>query len=416
MSNGIVTEKRDLRTGKPVWLDATGVRVRCRSRIPRKAAIVIVGAGISGAMLAYRLRRHGREVLVVDRREPLHGSTAASTALVQFEIDTPLHKLARMIAREGAERAWRRAVAAVREIGAIVKAERIHCGWREAESLYVAGDAFGYRALQEEAAARAAAGVPGIFVDAAELRDRFGIGRTGAILSSGSVQANPMQLAAGLFRRAAAKGVRICSPVAIKAIAADSSDVTLTTDDGMEIAARHVVFCTGYEVLKPIPDQNHTIKSTWAFASSPNAKAPQWLDRHLVWEASDPYLYLRRTRDGRIVAGGEDEAFANTHANPKLLVEKTDLIAEKLHALIPGLRFRIAYRWAGAFGESTTGLPFIDAVPGRPNCYAVLGFGGNGITYAMIAADVVAAMLDGREDSDADLYRFNAYTKKTRGS
>ena len=406
MSNGIVTQKRDLRTGRPVWLDATGLAVRCRSPVPRKAAIVVVGAGISGAMLAYRLRRHGREVLVVDRREPLHGSTAASTALIQFEIDTPLHKLARMIGREGAERAWRRTVAAVGGIGAIVKAERIRCGWREAKSLYIAGNAFGHRALREEAEARAKAAVPGTFVDAAELRERFGIDRTGAILSSGSVQANPMQLAAGLFRRAAAKGVRICSPVAVKAIAADASGVTLTTDDGVEIAARHVVFCTGYEVLKPIPDSDHTIKSTWAFASAPNTQAPRWLDRHLVWEASDPYLYLRRTRDGRIVAGGEDEQFSDTHADPKLLVKKTDLIAEKLHALIPGLRFRIAYRWAGAFGESTTGLPFIDAVPGRPNCYAVMGFGGNGITYAMIGAEVIAARLAGKSDPDADLYRF----------
>jgi hypothetical protein len=38
-------------------------------------------------MLAHRLRERGQKVIVLDRREPLMGSTAASTALVQFEID-----------------------------------------------------------------------------------------------------------------------------------------------------------------------------------------------------------------------------------------------------------------------------------------------------------------------------------------
>ena len=77
-----------------------------------------------------------------------------------------------------------------------------------------------------------------------------------------------------------------------------------------------------------------------------------------------------------------------------------------MRALIPGLRFQIAHRWAGAFGESDTGLPFIDAVPGHPNCFAVMGFGGNGITYSMIAAEVVSRLIAGRDDPDADLYRF----------
>lgn len=51
-------------------------------------------------------------------------------------------------------------------------------------------------------------------------------------------------------------------------------------------------------------------------------------------------------------------------------------------------------------------------MPGLPNCHAVLGFGGNGVTYARIAADIVAGALSGRPDPDADLYAF----KGTRGT
>ena len=172
-----------------------------------------------------------------------------------------------------------------------------------------------------------------------------------------------------------------------------------------EIAAQQAIFCTGYEVLKSIPHDTHEIKSTWAFATAPGVNASERLDRHLVWEASRPYLYLRRTRDGRLVAGGEDEPYSDSHSDVQLLHEKTEAIAEKLRALMPGLRFKaIEHRWAGAFGESKTGLPLIGPVPGYPNCYAVMGFGGNGITYAVIAAEIVSVLIAGKKAPDAELY------------
>jgi glycine/D-amino acid oxidase-like deaminating enzyme len=407
MPKSSITRRRDLRTGTPLWLDGSSPLIRC-SRAPGKQRFdtVIVGAGISGAALAYRLRRKGKKLLIVDRRPPLHGSTAASTALLEFEIDTPLFKLSKRIGRDQAERAWRRSVTAVRQLRRIVLREKISCGWRDAKSLYLAGDAFGYRALRKEVDARERAGIPGDYLNGAELGERFGIDRTGAILSNGSAQANPMQLAAGLLRLAVKAGASICSPVTIKAIAADKTGVILTTDDDVEIATRHAVFCTGYEILKSIPNNGHSTKSTWAFGSAPTNSAPDWLAGHIVWEAADPYLYLRLTHDDCVVAGGEDEPFSDTHADKTLLLEKTNIVAEKVRALIPGLHFRIAHRWAGAFGESDTGLPFIDRVPAHPNCYAVMGFGGNGITYSIIAAEVVSRLIAGRDDPDADLYRF----------
>jgi glycine/D-amino acid oxidase-like deaminating enzyme len=406
MTEGIVTEKHDLRTGDSIWLRQAGISARSGSDVPTRADVVIVGAGISGAMLAYRLRRRGTNVIVLDRRGALQGSTAASTALVQFEIDTPLVELSRMIGQRSAERAWRRSAAAVVKLRDLVRRERIRCGWRESNSLYVAGDAYGHRALHAEAEARAAAGVPGDYLKGSELMERFGIDRTAAIVSPGAAQADPVQLAAGLFRRAAKKGVNIYAPVAVKAMEADRTGVTLATDDNAEITARHAIFCTGYEVLKSIPDKGHRASSTWALASTPGTDAPAWLDRHLVWEASEPYLYIRRTHDGRIIAGGEDEPYSDTHSNRRLLYEKTEAIAGKLRALLPALRFEIECRWAGAFGESNTGLPFVGAVPGYPSCYAVMGFGGNGITYAVIAADIVSALIAGKQAPDADLYRF----------
>jgi choline dehydrogenase-like flavoprotein len=52
--------------------------------------VAVVGGGVSGALTALALSKAGFDVVVVDRRTPGKGSTLASTAMIQFEIDTPL--------------------------------------------------------------------------------------------------------------------------------------------------------------------------------------------------------------------------------------------------------------------------------------------------------------------------------------
>ena len=51
-------------------------------------------------------------------------------------------------------------------------------------------------------------------------------------------------------------------------------------------------------------------------------------------------------------------------------------------------------------------MPLIGPIPGMPQGYAVMGFGGNGITYSVIASQVIAAAIRGRPNADADLYAF----------
>jgi len=181
--------------------------------------------------------------------------------------------------------------------------------------------------------------------------------------------------------------------------------VTLLTDAGHAVRAKSVVFCCGYEFPKGVPTPGAKVISTWALASKPRQRCPAWLRDTLVWEASDPYLYFRMGGDGRLIVGGEDEADPDAHADQAKLKRKCETIVKKLHALLPGVEFEVDYSWAGAFGESSTGLPSIAPVPDMEHAWAVMGFGGNGITYSVIASEVVSKALRGGSDPDADLYR-----------
>ncbi len=399
------TIKRDLRTGRSLWADSPGLGVPT-GPLTRAISVdvAIVGAGISGAFMAHELSRD-HAVAVLDRRRPLTGSTIASTALLQWEIDLPLTALAAKIGQAKARRAYLRSRAAVDALKRIVDEERIPCGLKAKSSLYLAGDDHGHRALEAEAQARAAIGLDSRYLGPAQLRERFGIDRTGAIVSSGSASGDPARLAAGLLRRAAARGAKIWSPVEVLQAVSDPDGVTLLTDAGQAVRARAVVFCCGYEFPKGVPTPGASVISTWATASKPRNRCPAWLRDMLVWEASDPYLYLRMGGDGRLIAGGEDEASPDAHQDPAKLKRKCETVAGKLKALLPGVDFEIDYGWAGAFGSSATGLPSIGPVEGMDHTWAVMGFGGNGITYSVIASQIVAAQIRGGDDPDADLYR-----------
>ena len=85
-------------------------------------------------------------------------------------------------------------------------------------------------------------------------------------------------------------------------------------------------------------------------------------------------------------------------------------LQRKLSRLLP----QINLRWnTPGPGKTTTGLPIIAKVPGMSHCWVALGYGGNGTTYAMIAADVIAGAITGRLDVDADLYTFQIKKRTT---
>ena len=128
-----------------------------RRREDLSADVLIVGGGITGAMIADMLVEAGLDTVIVDRRGPTKGSTIASTALVQYEIDTPLVELTRKIGKDNAVRAWRRSRLAVTSLHAFFRERGIAAQSRDA--LYLSGNQLGARELAREAELRQAAGL-----------------------------------------------------------------------------------------------------------------------------------------------------------------------------------------------------------------------------------------------------------------
>ena len=403
---GSITEIRDLRTGVPVWARYLRPAVRYSAlESPIRTDVVVIGSGITGALVAQMTTAMGLQTVVLDRRPPAHGSTAASTALVQFEIDTPLIHLADDLGIERAARIWLRAYRAVNNLVELIEQLHIPCNLRSRRALYLAGNILDADAMAAECRLRQSINLPSRFLDNAELKEYAGLDRSAALLSDGAADVDPSSLTAGLFNLAIANGCRLFSPVQLAEVVPLQHRVEMVTGTGLELEAKALVFATGYELAKGVPASGHRRTSTWAFATRPQ---PERLrnNANVVWEASEPYLYVRSTIDGRVVVGGEDEDIDDEVARDRLLPVKIAALQVNINELIPWIDIAADCAWAGTFGESDNGLPSIGPVPGMPNCYAVLGYGGNGITFAMIAAQILGAQLRGRRDPDAELFDF----------
>lgn len=399
--------KLDLRTGRPVWL-AYRAPVVPTTKLNRDISteVLVVGMGISGALIAEALTARGHQVVCIDRRAPLVGSTSATTALVQYEIDQPLTKLSRSIGREKAEQAWRRSRLAIGNLKGRIEELGIACNLAERPSLYLAGNVLGAGDLREEADARSRAGLGAAYLTKSGLADRFGIEREGAILSHGNLTLDPRKLAAGMLLKAADRKARLYAPVEAVDFNSARDGVSAATKAGQTINARHVVLATGYELTDIVPRDGHRVISTWAIATAPQ-KRRLWPQASLLWEASDPYLYARATDDGRVICGGEDEDFTNEERRDALIAEKAARIAKKIGKLLPAVDPTPAFAWTGSFGTTATGLPIIGPLPGKPRIHAVLGYGGNGITWSQLASEIVTGAIEGRPDSDAALFAFD---------
>ena len=113
--------------------------------------------------------------------------------------------------------------------------------------------------------------------------------------------------------------------------------------------------------------------------------------------------------------GGYDEPFRNARARDRGVGAKSGALQRRLRRLFPAMTFEVASAWSGTFGTSHDGLPVIGRCPTQPHTWFALGFGGNGITFSIIAGQLIRAGILGEGDPDAELYGFERLEGSSSG-
>ncbi len=116
-----------------------------------------------------------------------------------------------------------------------------------------------------------------------------------------------------------------------------------------------------------------------------------------------PYLYSSTTANGRVLGGGDDADIADAARRDALLPRKAAWLQRRLAALLPQVDARVDFRGAVRSAHRPTHCPPSARCRASRNCYAVLGYGGNGITFSMLAAQMLRNLLTGDHEPDLDL-------------
>lgn len=370
---------------------------------------VIVGGGIVGALAAYQLsRRHSSSIVLVDKRHPGNGSTSASTALLIYELDIHLTDLVKKIGKKKAVRIYKLSLKSVRLMRKLMHRLGVPAAYRTKKSLYVAFTKKDANALKKEYDLRKKVGFNVRFLTAQELKREFQIDGRAGIISQEAAQVDPYQLTNVLLQKARENGASIHGTTEIASLDSGKDGCTLVTTAGNVIRARTVIMATGYESTKYLKKKLADLKSSYVIVSKPvPGLRKHWLSSHLFWETARPYLYVRTTDDGRIMVGGEDEDFADEKRRDALLAKKSRLLAERFRDVAPDLPFVTDYAWAGTFAETPDGVGYIGMPKEWKDVYFVLGFGGNGITFSVLAIGLLLGMLRGKPSPDARLFSFD---------
>ena len=396
-----------LTSDQPYWLQRNGLPNDYATLSDNVACeCVVIGAGVTGAMLSDRLARDGRDVIVVDRNEVCSGSTSASTALLLYDIDVPLVRLARLIGWPAARRAYELSYASIDAIEELALSLPEEVDFRRNRSIYLAIDVAGVEDIRHEVDARTEAGLSVDYHSESDLREMFGLRGYAALSTRQAASCDPIRLSRALLARATRSGARVFDSTRVIDFDYRRGKVCLTTQSGATITADHGIIACGYESIRLLDEPIVELGNTYAMISQPLDDLGPWDRQWMLWEACDPYLYMRITADNRLLVGGEDDGLVDAETRDSRIPAKMDILYRKLSARLPDLQWQPATGWAGTFGKTKDGLPYIGSSTEMPGYIFALGFGGNGMTFSEIACQQIARTVRGEATPDAYLFRF----------
>src|SRR5438094_6668492 len=210
-----------LRTGVPLWLALERHPHRRRYQSLNRdmvTDVVIVGGGLTGAVLAWTFAKAGIRVVVLEAKRVGHGSTAANSALLMHEPDRDLGELTEWYGPRTARRIWRLALQATRDFRRTVQALEIDCDLVRRDAVYFTTKSDAVTRLHAEHRRRRGAGFGGRWLDARALRRTTGIAGAAGIRSRGNAQFNPYRACLGLLRSAREQGAVVFEHSAVRRI------------------------------------------------------------------------------------------------------------------------------------------------------------------------------------------------------
>jgi glycine oxidase len=361
------------------------------ARSVKQPNVVVIGAGVIGLGIAWRLAARGVPVAVFDKGAAGAGASHAAAGMLAACCEAEPGEDALITLGRESQARWP-AFAAELE-----RASGMEVGLRSEGTLVVALTADDQARLNHQLVFQQKLGLPLQWISAAETRRRephLAGKLAGAVFSPEDTQVDNRKLAAALRVAAEAAGASISEHRAVNAISSHGGRVDgVVLADGTKAAADVVVLAAGAwsrgiaglppelrPPVRPIKGQMLALRM--------DAAAP--LLNHVVWA---PGAYLVPRRDGRLLIGAtvEEKGYDASLTAGGILT-----LLEAAWRTVPAVEeLPIDEMWVGHRPGSRDDAPILGAGPIEGLVYAT-GHHRNGILLTPITADAIARLvLDG---------------------
>lgn len=345
--------------------------------------VLIVGGGMSGAMVSYQLVQSGLEVTVIDERVPGFGSSDGNTGIIQYCSDMSLAEMIKEHGEAWAVDFYGLSLKAMKELDDIAAHLKGSTGYRRIHSLFLTPKEKGVEDLKRNQAALEEHGFPSEEISGERLEKEWGIKAAYALRTSCDAMLNPEKMLHEIHEYNEEKGAVIYQNTKMEGYERTENG-WIVRANGHKIQCQHLVLAMGYaQDAYPAIESLAKRGTTFSFVTEP-IEQPVWKDEDMIWDDEDPYLYFRMTEDHRLIAGGRDREGIDLVSEDEIHKEG-EKIYKSVKSYYPELEAPLVYCWQSVFGESKDGLPFIGEDEESKGLYYAFGFGGNGTCYSVIA-------------------------------
>lgn len=369
--------------------------------------VAIIGAGLTGVLIAYELSRLGIPCILIDKRSIGTGSTTSGPALLQYETDLPLCHLIHHIGEKAAVAAYQATLRSIADLETIFRHTHIHPEFERHPSISYATDSTSFTLLETEHQTRQKHHFPTQLLTPGELFHACRFKAAGALIHQEAAQIDTYKATTGLLKYLLREHhTPVYTHTHIKRWQTTPRGCELMTDKGYIIESDYIVIATSTEAQPFLPRPVTQTLTTYALVSHPVDPRWLWPRRSIIRETTAPHLHIRTTRHNRILLSITEPAPGHPYPGCTLPPGKIHQLEKKFLHLFPHFTFTAEMAWSTTTITTPDGLPYIGTWPGRDRMYFALGHGRNGITHSLIAAQLIGKSLCNQTDPRASLYGF----------
>jgi len=366
--------------------------------LPKKADVVIIGAGYTGLSAARTLAQSNSDVVVLERNTIGWGASSRNAGITGCGMKVGAQTIFERYGQEYGNTFWQLSLDALGLIKELVNQEGIACDWQQKGDLGVAYKASHYDNLRDKVEWHEKhLGHHLQLISPADIQAEIGSNvYFGGVIDGHGAGLHPAKLVYGLAQNAQHYGARLFENSGVQQIEKNKSGYLLHTSRGLIRAENVVIATNGYTdrlvsglKSKIFPVGSYSIVTEPLPGDLQNKISP---NGRVFWDSKWFLNYFRLTPDGRMLWGGRNNLSTDLD-----LGKSARILQSQMVRAFPDLSgIPVTHTWTGQLGLTFDLLPHIGQIDG---IYYAFGYGGHGLHTALYAGREVAFLLTGHKTS-----------------